>query len=75
MLLENKVTYVNVTPTYICCLKIKQDIIKDKQRKQRHSLKLGKKSRESSKRNHYIIFPRVIIKSIIIIVNDINMSY
>ena len=28
MLLENKVTYKNVTPTYICCLKIKQHIIK-----------------------------------------------
>ena len=38
----------------------------DKQRKQRHSLKLGKKRRESSKRNHYIIFSRVIIKAIII---------
>ena len=39
---------------------------KDKQRKQRHSLKLGKKRRESSKRNYYIISPRVIIKAIII---------
>ena len=37
------------------------------QRKQRHSLKLGKKRRESSKRNYYIISPRVIIKAIIII--------
>ena len=36
------------------------------QRKQRHSLKLGKKRRESSKRNNYIISPRVIIKTIII---------
>jgi len=27
MLFENKVTYANVTPTYICCLKIKQHII------------------------------------------------
>ena len=34
--------------------------------KQRHSLKLGKKRRESSKRNYYIISPRVIIKAIII---------
>jgi len=40
---------------------------KDKQRKQCHSLKLGKKRRESSKRNYYIISPRVIIKAIIII--------
>ena len=23
MLFENKVTYANVTPTYICCLKMK----------------------------------------------------
>jgi len=38
----------------------------EKQRKQRHSLKLGKKRRESSKRNYYIISPRVIIKAIII---------
>jgi len=30
-------------------------------------LKLGKKRRESSKRNYYIISPRVIIKAIIII--------
>jgi len=29
-------------------------------------LKLGKKRRESSKRNYYIIYPRVIIKAIII---------
>jgi len=39
-----------------------------KQRKQRHYLKLGKKRRESSKRNYYIISPRVIIKAIIIII-------
>ena len=38
-----------------------------KQRKPRHSLKLGKERRESSKRNYYIISPRVIIKAIIII--------
>jgi len=30
-------------------------------------VKLGKKRRESSKRNYYIISPRVIIKAIIII--------
>ena len=42
--------------------------VKDKQRKQHHSLKLGMKRRESSKRNYYIIFPRVIIEAIIIIV-------
>jgi hypothetical protein len=39
---------------------------KDKQRKQRHSLKLRKKRRESSKLNYYIISPRAIIKAIII---------
>ena len=43
-----------------------QHLQKDKQRKQRHSLKLGKKRRESYKRNYYIISPRVIIKAIII---------
>jgi len=32
-----------------------------------HYVKLGKKRRESSKRNYYIISPRVIIKAIIII--------
>jgi len=31
-----------------------------------HYVKLGKKRRESSKRNYYIISPRVIIKAIII---------
>jgi len=40
---------------------------KDQKRKQRYSLKLGKKRRESSERNYYIISPRVIIKAIIII--------
>ena len=47
-----------------------QHLQKDKQRKQRHLLKLGKKRRESSKRNYYIISPRVIIKAIIITVNN-----
>jgi len=47
---------------------------KDKQRKQRHSLKLGKKRPESSKRNYYIISPRVIIKAIIIIPTVENNS-
>ena len=49
------------------CFSIFHHLQKDKQRKQRHSLKLGKKRRESSKRNYYIISPRVIIKAIIII--------
>ena len=31
-----------------------------------HYVKLGKKRRESSRRNYYIISPRVIIKAIII---------
>ena len=31
-----------------------------------HYVKLGKKRRKSSKRNYYIISPRVIIKAIII---------
>ena len=39
---------------------------KDKQRKQRQSLKLGKKRRQGSKHNYYIISPRVITKAIII---------
>jgi len=38
---------------------------KDKRRKQRRSLKLDKKRRESSKHNYYIISPRAIIKTII----------
>jgi len=46
---------------------------KDKQRKQRHSLKLGKKRRESSKRNYYIISPKVIIKAIIIIAKSSDL--
>ena len=49
------------------CFSVFHHLQKDKQRKQRHSLKLGKKRRESSKRNYYIISPRVIIKAIIII--------
>ena len=43
-----------------------------------HYVKLGKKGRESSKRNYYIISPRVVIKAIMIIslwiINDIYMS-
>jgi len=35
-----------------------------------HYVKLGKKRRESSKRNYYIMSPRVIIKPIIIIWAD-----
>jgi len=45
------------------------------QRKQRHSLKLGKKRWESSKRNYYIISPRVIIKAIIIIIYVCQSTY
>jgi len=48
------------------CFSIFHHLQKDKQRKQPQSLKLGKKRRESSKRNYYIISPRVIIKAIII---------
>jgi len=51
------------------CFSVFHHLYKDKQRKQRHSLKHGKKRRESSKRNYYIISPRVIIKAIIIIIN------
>ena len=47
---------------------------KEKQRKQRHSFKLGKKRRESSKRNYYIISPRVIIKAIIIIIGSLTLT-
>jgi len=50
------------------CFSVFHHLQKDKQRKQRHSLKLGKKRRESSKRSYYIISPRVIIKAIIIII-------
>ena len=53
------------------CFHFFNHLQKDKQRKQCHSLthyvKLGKKRRESSKRKYYIIFPRVIIKAIMII--------
>jgi len=49
------------------CFSVFHHLQKDKQRKQRHLLKLGKKRRESSKRNYYNISPRVIIKAIIII--------
>ena len=45
------------------------------QRKQHHSLKLGKKRWESSKRNYYIISPRVIIKAIIIIIYVCQSTY
>jgi len=51
------------------CFSVFHDLQKDKQRKQHHSLKLGTKRRESSKRNYYIISPRKIIKAIIV-----NMS-
>jgi len=44
------------------------------QRKQRHSLKLGKKRRESSKHNYYIVSPRVIIKAIIIIIKKLDVQ-
>ena len=49
------------------CFSVFHHLQKDKERKQRHSLKLDKKRRESSKRNYYIICPRVLIKAIIII--------
>jgi len=48
------------------CFSVFHHLQKDRQRKQRLSLKLGKKRRKSSKRNYYIISPRVIIKAIII---------
>ena len=35
-----------------------------------HHVKLGKKRRESSKRNYYIVSPRVIVKAIIIMKTD-----
>ena len=56
------------------CFSAFHHLQKDKQRKQRHSLKLGKKRRESSKRNYYIISPRVIIKAIIIIFSPSTVS-
>jgi len=45
---------------------------KNKQRKQRHSLKLGKERRESSKHNYYIISPIVIVKAVIIISDNLR---
>ena len=49
------------------CFSVFNHLQKHKQRKQRrHYVKLGKKRRESSNRNYYIISPRVIIKAIII---------
>ena len=38
-----------------------------------HYVKLGKKRRESSKRNYYMISPRVTIKAIIIIVVGLSV--
>ena len=55
------------------CFSVFHHLQKDKQRKQCHSLKLGKKRRESSKRSYYIISPRVIIKAII--TNNKNESF
>jgi len=49
------------------CFSVFHHLQKDKQHTQRHLLKLGKKRQESSKRNYYIISPRVIIKAIVII--------
>ena len=49
------------------CFSVFHHLQKDKQRKQRHLLKLGKKRQKSSKRNYYIISPRELIKAIIII--------
>ena len=40
-----------------------------------HYVKLGKKRRESSKRNYYIISPRVIIKAIIIISTHVQSAH
>ena len=40
-----------------------------------HYVNLGKKRRESSKRNYYIISPRVIIKAIIIIIKLFELEY
>ena len=48
------------------CFSVFHHLQKNKQRKQRHSLKLGKKRREISKCNYYIIPSRVIIKAVII---------
>ena len=53
------------------CFSVLHHLQEDKQRKQRHSLKLGKKRRKTSKRNYYIISPRVIIKAIIIVENTV----
>ena len=47
------------------CFPVFHHLQKDKQRKQRHVLKLGMKRRNSFKLNYYIISPRVIIQAII----------
>jgi len=49
---------VNVFQFFITCKRINNAT---------HYVKLGNKSRESSKRDYYIISPRVIIKALIII--------
>jgi len=50
------------------CFSVFHHVQNDKQRKQCHSLKIGKEKKQSSKRNYYIISPREIIKAIIIII-------
>jgi len=40
-----------------------------------HYVKLGKKRRESSKRNYYIVSPREMIKAIIIIMRPHEMTH
>ena len=57
------------------CFPLFHHLQKDKQRKQRHTLKLGKEGQERSKRNYYIISPRVITKAIIIISDALIKSH
>jgi len=57
------------------CFSVFHHLQKNKKCKQRHSLKLGKKRRESFKRNYYIISPRVIIKAIIISLLDTDANF
>ena len=49
------------------CFSVLHHLQKDKQRKQRHSLSLGKKRQDTSKRNYFIISLGVIIQAIFII--------
>jgi len=71
------ISYINIRTIYwsSVCNQLANAHPEFKQRKNAtHYVKLGKKRRESSKRNYYIISPRVIIKAIIIIQNSTRVK-